>query len=196
MPAFLSISFLFEKPVSTTLVRHFYELFLDDRISFAGVFAWGCSSEMSLEDVITWNQDQIERDFIPKGNTNISHYPRQILLSIDGSSSARLIMSNSDKHVHFTCIVAESEVGRVNMRDIEKASLRAWRQLPVKLVETYGEMDDPVGLSRTQKGEMPSCRVFALTDVDLTRQSIETTFSITELGRGVLLKLKSISGQW
>lgn len=185
MPAFLSISFVFEKPVSATLVRDFYTHFLDGEISFSQVFTWGCDPKMPLGAIIDWNQNQIDKNSIPLGDTPVSQYPRQILLSIEGFSTARLILRNSEDHVEFICIVPQGEVRRSNMGPIEKASHHIWTALPVRLIETYEELDVPVGLSGVRSGCVPSCRIFALVE---TACKLSDIISVTKLERGYWLR--------
>jgi hypothetical protein len=179
MPAYTSISFLFEKPIPDNIVEKFYREFMSDDIKFKSVMAWGCPPNMSLKNIIDWNQNKIDENFIPDGDTDVSHYERQIYLNVEPFTECRLILSSEKNTINFRCIVPECEITSENSTVFEKAALRIWNFLPVKRVETYPEINSFVE---------PAVELFAILDEESAKMPSSSYYLHESVNRGVMLK--------
>ena len=188
MPAFTSMSFLFHKPVVSNLVERFYRTFMNDQIEFKSVLDWGCSPDMTLEEIIEWNQGKVDSGFIAEMDTDVSQYERQVCLDVEPFSQCRIILSSNKNAVCFRCIVPEDEISNKNTLVFEEAALRVWDVLPVKLTETYGELGSGVGYAKVKMGVQPSTRLFAIVDKDCAKMASPVYYSIKKMEKGYFLK--------
>lgn len=188
MPAYTTISCSFDKRDRSGLVRAFYDAFFVDDVAFAGVFAWGCDADLTLDEIVEWNQTKLDADFILGYSQDVSHDYRQVLVAVEPFSECRLILSNSESEIAFRCIVPEVEINPSNAERIEQACRRVWEQLPFQVVESYGELGADVGRTAIQSGHPPSADLFAMIDYDCAKMDYAARFNIERLPRGYLLK--------
>ena len=188
MPAYTTISFSFDRPVSNRLVEQFYSAFFNNEIKFKSVLEWGCPPDMTLKEIIEWNQGKIDSYFTPEMDTNISHYERQLCLNVEPFSECRIIINSDEEAVYFNCIVPECEISTENSHVFKKAALRIWDALPVRLTETYDELGSSVGYEQVKVGVQPSVRLFAILDENCAGMASSVYFSHGKFKRGTLLK--------
>jgi len=80
MPAYTTIEFGFlKKNLSARFVQDLYSAFHCHGIEFDKVFAWGCSENLQLPDIIAWNQSKLDANFKLGYNEDVSNNYRQIL---------------------------------------------------------------------------------------------------------------------
>lgn len=187
MPAYTTISCSFHRRDRSGLVRAFYDVFFGDGVTFKGVFAWGCDADLTLGDIVEWNQTKLDEDFVLGLDQHVKHDYRQIILDVDPFSECRLILSNRGSCIAFRCIVPEHEINPRNATTLENACRRVWSGLPVQAVESYGETGGDVGPEAIKSGKPPSARLFALMDYDCTQQDYARKYEVERMDRGYFL---------
>ena len=188
MPPYMTLSFGFAKDAKHELVRRFYEHFGAEDISFLGVLAWGCSPDLSMEQIIVWNQQKLNEDFELGYDEHVSNDYRQVLYSVPPFSECRVFIMNNNEEIRFYCIVPESEIDQSNCTSLLTAADRVWANLPVRVIDSYGESDDGVGIKELERGIAPTASLFAYVDelpAELTEQ-----FEVYKLNRGYRLRAK------
>jgi hypothetical protein len=188
MPAYTTIVCEFSKRDRGELVSRFYAAFLSKGVAFDGVFPWGCEPNMTLREIVDWNQAKLDSDFSLGYTQDVSHDYRQIVLKVRTFRKCRLFLINGKTSIEFHCIVPENEITMRNCQPFLDASLRAWSQLPVKAIESYGESDANVGSAAINAGTPPSMRLFAIVDHEVCKHGYSSDLDITKLDRGYLLK--------
>ena len=188
MPAYTIISCSFDKRDRAGLVGAFYDAFFGNGVTFNGVFAWYCDADLTLEQIVEWNQSKLDSDFVLGYDEHVKHNYRQIMLAVDPFSECRLILSNCESDISFQCIVPEREINKGNAGSLEHACQRAWSQLPIQSVESYGELGEPVGAKAITSGKPPSADLFAMVDYDCTQHEYVRHFTLKRMNRGYLLK--------
>ncbi|NQU24056.1 MAG: hypothetical protein HQ567_22465 [Candidatus Nealsonbacteria bacterium] len=129
MPPYTAISCSFDKRDRHGLVRTFYDTFFGPDVRFNGVLAWGCDADLTLDQIVEWNQAKLDADFILGFDQHVSHNYRQIRLAVEPFSECRLILSNWESRLAFDCIVPEHETTPHNADALERACRRIWAQL-------------------------------------------------------------------
>ncbi|MEZ6140915.1 MAG: hypothetical protein R3B84_10120 [Zavarzinella sp.] len=190
MPGYTSITWEFSKQERHQLVSRFYAAFMDDNLSFDGVFPWGCDPAMPYDEIVKWNQSKLDSDFTLGFTQDVSHDYRQIMLRVSPFSSCRVFLMNLETRIEFHCIVPEDEITLENCGPILQASLRTWSQLPVLVIESFGEIDANVGSFQIASGKSPSTALFALVDQDYGKFANNRDIEATALQRGCLLRRK------
>ena len=188
MPAYTTISCSFDKRDRAGLVRAFYDSFMGDGVAFDRVFAWGCEPDLTLDQIVQWNQAKLDADFMLGLEQHVSHDFRQIVLAVPPFSECRLIVFNGESRIAFHCIVPEHEIDASNTDSLEDACCRVWRQLPVLAIESYGEIGCDVGNTAIASGQAPSADLFAVIDYDCTQQDYASGFHIRQMERGYFLR--------
>jgi hypothetical protein len=180
MPAYTTVAFQFRKESRGDLVRRFYEAFSSEGLIFSRVHAWGCDPSMGLEEIIEWNQQKLDEDFILGYDDDVSNDYRQVHLAGHTFSECRIYIMNGRLSVAFHCIVPEAEVSPHSCSCLLRAADRVWSTLPVKCIDSFGECED----SRPQ----PVARLFAYTDS--VSDAIPQRFIIERLRRGFRLSTR------
>ena len=154
MPAYTSISFSFSRPVQPDLIAQFYQTLMSDGIAFKSVFAWsvaeedGKDEEKTLEQIIEWNQKQAELITPADEEGYMQTDNWQVCLNVQGFDECRLIQSSRKDDIWMSCIVPEGQVSVASIAVIERAALRVWNALPVRIVETSGEFETELGYAK------------------------------------------------
>jgi hypothetical protein len=64
VPAYYSVGFQYERAtVRPGFLRDLYSAMLRGEFAYGGVLAWGCRGDLTLDEVINWNQERLDRDF-------------------------------------------------------------------------------------------------------------------------------------
>jgi hypothetical protein len=186
MPAYTTVRFQFGKESRGALVRSFYKAFTSEGLAFSRVHAWGCRPDLTLEEIIEWNQQKLDEDFELGYDEDVSHDYRQVLLADHPFSECRVYILNGRLSFSFHCIVPESEISSHNCAPLVRVADRVWSTLPVKSIDSFGECD----------GEYfwPVARLFAYTD-RLTPDMAPERFVVEPLRRGYRLNLKKTAGK-
>src|SRR6266404_865946 len=90
MPAYTTVRFQFGKESRDALVRSFYKAFTSEGLAFSRVHAWGCRPDLTLDDIIEWNQQKLDEDFELGYDEDVSHDYRQVLLADHPFSECRV----------------------------------------------------------------------------------------------------------
>jgi len=135
MPAYITVAFEFPKNSKLELVRRFYGHFVSESVSFSGVFEWGCSPDLSMEQIIEWNQQKLNEDFKLGYDEDVSNDYRQVLFSVPPFTECRVFILNGSEWVSFHCIVPECEIDHSNCAPLLAAAGRVWANLPVQIID-------------------------------------------------------------
>jgi len=187
VPAYYAVSFHYDRAaVGRDYLGVLYETMLQGGFSFGGVLAWGCPGDLTLDEIIRWNQERFDRDFKLGLDEDISHDYRQILLRHPCYAECRVIVLNAYRYAYVIVperdvfafdtiapaeLVAKDEAGlRASIRTEQIAPLRemaltVWRRGLVTAVQTCGEIGAPTGAAALAAGEMPSMLPFAIVPV-------------------------------
>lgn len=192
MPAYTSITFSFPRPVQPNLIETFYQTFMSDGIAFKSVFAWsvGDETEKTLGEIIAWNQKQAELKTSPDEEGYMQTDEWQVCLDVLEFDECRLIQFCREEEISIHCIVPEGQVSVKSIAVIERAALRVWGVLPVRIVETSGELDTNLGYALVSKGLQPSVMPFAIVDDQCSPLVSTDYFEHEKLSRGVILRAR------
>ncbi len=192
MPAYTSITFSFPRPIQPDLIAQFYRTFMSDGIAFKSVHAWsvGDETKKTLEDIIAWNQKQAELITPPDEEGYMKTDEWQVCLDVQGFYECRLIQSSREAEIWMRCIVPEGQVSVQSITIIERAALRVWEALPVRIIETSGELDTDLGYALVRKGIQPSVMPFAFLDEQCAPLASKVYFKHEKLSRGAILRAK------
>jgi len=171
MPAYMSTEFIFlRSKLTETTIRDFYGAIQVNGIKFDKVFAWGCSEELSLGEIIQWNQEKLDSGFELGTAEDVSNDYRQILLAGTPYAVCRVIVFNSmesdDEDIYtdtfsFCIIVPHSDIYEHGDKWLKEIAESVWARMPVSLIRTYGEIDDGPNYDEVQKGELVNTRLFS-----------------------------------
>lgn len=197
MPAYATIMFDFAKASRPGLVRRFYERFVTRDVTFFKAFEWGCPPDLSLEQIIEWNQQKLDDDFIIGDDEHVSNDYRQVLFSAPPFSECRVFILNEDNAaITFHCIVPESEIEVTNCGSLLAAAEQIWSDLPVRVIDTCWELDDTVSYNGLSKGIVPTARLFAFVD-ELSPEIWMERFEVQCYSRGFRLHRKdALRQEW
>lgn len=143
------------------VVRRVYEGFFAAGAPFAGVFAWGCPADLTLDSIIDWNQERLDRGFRLRSNQHVAHNYRQILLDLPPFSRARLILRPERAGVAFQLIVPESELDEASQARLEQLAAALWEGLQPRSIQTYGELGAAHTHEALADGKPLSAELFA-----------------------------------
>lgn len=193
MPAYMSIVCQFSLNDRAGLVNKFCDAFFGKGVKFNGVPASVGESKMTLDQVVEWNQSEMDSYTFGFDDLNRPDY-RQIRLRVPPFSQCRLILRNRFDLIEFECIVPEDEINSVNTGSLERACRRIWSRLPALAIESYAEsMPGFVeGPSSIESGTPPAAELFAFIDYDCTQQDYVQYFQVKPLDRGYMLTPKDI----
>lgn len=190
MPAYTSISFSVPRPIQSGLIERFYKAFMGNEIDFKCVNPWRIKPEKTLEEIIVWNQKQAEKTITPAERGGLPTDEWQVYLEVFGFSECRLIQSAHTNEIYFRCIIPEGEVSVASIAIIERAALRVWDAILVRLVETSGELETDLGYDLISKGIQPSVMPFAILDKKCAHLASSIYFERQTLSRGVILRAR------
>ena len=196
MPAYTSITFSIPRPVQPDLIAQFYKTFMTDGIAFKSVFAWsvgedeGKNEKKTLEQIVAWNQKQAELITPADEEGYMQTDDWQVCLNVQGFDEFRLIQSSRKDEIWMSCIVPEGQVSVASIAVMERAALRVWNALPVRIIETSGELDTELRYELVSKGIQPSVMPFAIVEDHCAALASTVYFKHEKLSRGVILRAK------
>jgi hypothetical protein len=158
---------------------------MQGEFTYGGVLAWGCRGDLTLEEVIRWNQGRLDRDFVLGFTEHVSNDYRQVLLRHPRYSECRVIVLNGSRLIYV--IVPESQVfgiggpfpvevytsdeetlaGHTRTDQVEplrQLALAVWQSGLVVSVQTYGELGEATGYASLKEGKAPSMLPFAIVE--------------------------------
>lgn len=163
MPAYTTFQFsILREDLYPKLVEDFYDAMQVDGVTFDKVFAWGCTDNMPLAEIIEWNQQKLDSNFILGYTEDVSNDFRQILLKGTTFDECRLFIGNYTNHFSFHMIIPECEVcyDNRNLDVIKKVVLSVVEKLPVFVVQSYDEMSDSATVKQMKSGVLPTIEHF------------------------------------
>lgn len=185
MPTYCSVVFQYERAaIHSTYVRDLYTAMLQNGFVYGGVLAWGCPADLSLDDVIHWNQALLEKDFNLGSTEDVSKGYRQIFLLHPHYSECRVFIINSYQTIHL--IVPEDEffpdsypefaqffvtcppeplytwMFRKRVEPLLVLACTIWRTGLVNSVQTTDEGGDWTDITALEGGEPPSLLPFGI----------------------------------
>lgn len=166
MPAYYSVGFQYEwAAVRPGFLRDLYAAMLGGEFAYGGVLAWGCRGDLTLNEVIGWNQERLDRDFELGYTEHVSNNYRQVLLLHSRYRECRVLILNGSKQVDV--IVPETDVlGAGQLDPLKRLAVAVWQTGLFVSVQTYGELGSATPYVDLQSGEPPSMSPFALVRAD------------------------------
>lgn len=158
MPAYTTFEFSFSRDdLHPHFVEAFYAALHVDGVTFDKVFAWGCDEDMTLADIVLWNQARLDDNFRLGDDDDISLNYRQILLKGTGFEECRVFIGNYSEYIVFFLIVPEHELdeGIVSLAKIDAIIRSVQAALPVFVIQSYGELEEPNSVMAIAGGECP-----------------------------------------
>lgn len=155
MPAYFSI--VFELKKSKTVMKKFYTALVNSGLNFQSGY---CEFENnSFDEIITWNQNKLDNDFVLENEKEFSYDYQQTLFNFSDFREVRLFVITRDKSstVEFNLIFPELEFfdavtnengGYTIIRKTEKMDLlkslakSMWERLEILAVQTCWELSD------------------------------------------------------
>jgi hypothetical protein len=186
VPAYYSVGFQYEREaVRATFLRNLYSAMLRGRFAYGGVLAWGCRGDLTLDEVINWNQERLDRDFELGYTEDVSNDYRQVLLCHTQYSECRVIVLNGSRLIFV--IVPEADVFEIGgpfpvelsaedaeglaeyarpeqVEPLKQLALAVWQSGLVVSVQTCGELSAPTDYAPLKEGESPSMLPFAIVE--------------------------------
>ncbi len=203
MPAYYSVGFQYERAaVGHDYLRALYSAMLQGDFTYGGVLAWGCRGDLTLEEVIRWNQERLDRDFELGYTEDVSNDYRQVLLRHAQFRECRVIVGNGARLI--SVIVPENDVfdlggpfpaelfavdveelvGHIRQEQVEPLkhlALSVWHRGLAVSVQTYGELGSATDHELLKAGKLPSMLPFSIMEKSwigaerLTKRGIRIT---------------------
>lgn len=186
---YLTVEFLFTRPQLTPdLVESFYASLFKSPVAFGGVCALGCPADLSLEEVVLWNQTKLDSNFTLRDDEHISNDFRQVWVAGTPFSECRVFIDSDESWFSFCLVVPDNvKPSQVAVLWLVDTAIRVWINVPMQNVQAYGELGHGASMEELQRGECPAVDPFAIVPNlprgDLTEYEIE----IQQLAPGYLL---------
>ena len=189
MPAYTTVEIGFLKSEQTShFIAEFYKAVQVEGVSFDKVFVWGCSEDMSLEEIIEWNQAQLDSNFKLGYDQGVSNDYRQLLLKGTPYTECRIFILNGDNSVSLHLIVPEHEVKSKGYKVLSSIAKSVITALPVRYVQTYDELSDGKVYESSDKSFLPVVEYFGFTASSAAYST--KSYNISDLNNGKYIEIK------
>lgn len=197
MPGYYHLSFGYrETNIPPGFVARVYEAIFAAGFPFAGIGSQFSPPDMTLDDIVDWNQQRLERKFVLGYTEHISLDYVQILLAHPLYSHCRLYIYARDSQ--FVLIVPEAEVienyagpildgyadlvfAAERVWSLEMLARHVWSSGLFAAIQTNGELGYSLAVSKLDSGKEASVVPFALLDDrTFTSQRFDDTSCILE----------------
>jgi hypothetical protein len=173
MPAYCKLSLSYDRAaLPPDFIRCLYQTVLDGDFAYGGVLAWYCPGDVELEEVIRWNQERLDRDFVLGFKEHVANDYRQVIAKHPRFRECRVIIRHGTHCVGV--IVPESDlcIGALERGGIRREQVEPLKQLALTLwsrgwftsVQTYGELGQATPYDELKNGLGPSMLPFAILD--------------------------------
>jgi hypothetical protein len=158
---------------------------LREEFKYGGVLAWGCRGDLTLDDVVHWNQERLDRDFELGYTEDVSNNYRQLLLRHPQYSECRVIIHSGSRLI--SVIVPEDDIFEIGgpfpvelsaedtdvlewhtrpeqVEPLRQLAMALWRSGLVVSVQTHGELGAAIAYASLREGRPPSMVPFAIVD--------------------------------
>lgn len=143
MTAYTTIEFTFMKSkLSKTFVAELYRAVQVQDVAFEKVVPWGCSENMTIEEIIEWNQNKLDSNFEHGDTEDVSNDYRQVLFNCHPYAEFRMYIIYSEDTIYVHIIVPEADTAEFGTSQLRGVSLSVIEKLPVELVQSYSEISD------------------------------------------------------
>jgi hypothetical protein len=220
VPTYYSVGFQYDRAaVRPGFLRDLYSTMLRGEFQYGGVLAWGCRGDLTLDEVIHWNQERLDRDFELGFTEHVSNDYRQVLLRHPQYSECRVIVLNGSRVIYV--IVPEDDVLEIGgpfpaelcgvdaeglagytrpgqVEPLKRLALAVWQSGLVVSVQTYGELGAPTDYAPLREGEAPSMLPFAIVEAGwVGRPQLPARgFRISPVGNtGILLERRGYTAE-
>ena len=202
MPSYFNISAEWEKIIKEeSFLLSIYNSLFSNGFTFKSVLEWGCSGDLSINDIITWNQEKLNKRFRLGYSEDVSNDYRQFYLSHSLFDNIRVI---TDYSLHISIIVPEYDIyqdeynptnliDNYNMNRIDaliSLSESLWDTNLFVSIQTYPELGGNTPYKKLQKGELPSIEPFAILDEKTFRRGNYSKYHVEERNGSFLIQLK------
>ncbi|MCE9555240.1 MAG: hypothetical protein K8T91_17965 [Planctomycetes bacterium] len=183
MPPYYSVAFQYEPAaVRPDFLRDLYSLMLRGEFTYGGVLAWGCRGDLTLDQVIQWNQERLDKDFELGFTEHVSNNYRQVILRHPQYSQCRVIVQHGSRLIDV--IVPEDDIFKIGgpfptklcpealawhtrpeqLEPLKRLALAVWQSGLIVAVQTYGELGAETAYATLKEGKPPSMRPFAIVE--------------------------------
>lgn len=201
MPAYFSLAFELNK--SQDVIRTFCENLIHSGLVFKSGY-WGFEND-SFEDIITWNQNKLDKNFQLGYAEHHSHDYMQMLFDYFDFSEVRLfVMNNRKKHTFcFELIVPEDDLldyiedneGKYfvqrnfeRMEQLKSVAKRMWVSTDILAIQTGWEGSDfPPSVEKIAGGIEPQIEPFCIINSSLFETEQDLVYEYVERS-GVLIE--------
>jgi hypothetical protein len=205
MPAYYTVGLQYDRAaVRPDFLRNLYATMMHGDFNYGGVLPWGCRGNLTLHEVIRWNQERLDRDFELGFTEDVSNDYRQVLLHHPQYSECRLIhiiVPEADVFdiggplpAELYPADAEELTGHTRPEQVEplkQLALAVWQSGLVNSVQTYGELGAATGYASLREGEAPSMLPFAIVEAGWIGRPLlaERSVRVLPIGEtGILLE--------
>lgn len=155
MPAYFSITFELSK--RPNVIRDFCDSMNESGLSFLRGY-WASEND-SLSEIISWNQNKLDEDFVLGRSEHYTHNYKQMLLSYSDFSEVRLFIINkkSKPTFSFELIVPEDDLINYSkeqdgsysrklmdrrMTELKDLAQKMWSSLDILIIQTGWELSE------------------------------------------------------
>ncbi len=199
MPAYFSIEVSFKKNIlNKTFVKDIYNTL--DKSGFRFKSGYWFGEDMSLEQIIDWNQKLLEKKFELDFKQHVKFDYKQILLDTSSYSHMRAFWMYLNKRINLSIIIPEYDVLSDEnsimfltnkISPIIDLSCNIWDTGMVSSIQSCLELDAGVDYERLDKGELPTINPFCIIEKDIYQDinpAKKDKFTVSEINNnGVLL---------
>ena len=199
MPPYFSIEVNFKKNIlNKTFVKDIYKTI--DKSGFKFKSGYWEGEDMSLEQIIDWNQKLLEKKFQLGSKQHVKFDYKQVLLDTPIYQEMRAFWMYINKRINLSIIIPEDDVLTEEdsisfitnkMNPIIELSCNIWDSGMVSNIQTCLELDDAENYKRLEKGELPNINPFCIIEKEIyqkVKPKIKYSLNIKEISaNGVVL---------
>lgn len=199
MPAYFSIEILFEKDILyPSFVRDVYTSIFQTGHRFKRGYWYG--EDMSLEQIINWNQRKLEEKFKLGLKEHVKHDYKQILVDTNKCSEMRLYWLYLNDVINLHLIIPEADVLHPKLNSfflddeinpLIEIACCIWNTGLVTAIQTCIEFDEvEFEISKIEKGQLPLIHPFCIINkecAEKSKTSLKENFTFRRLNNNGLL---------
>lgn len=154
MPAYSSVEFIIKKnTIRNGLVADFYRAIQCRGIRFDKVLEWGCDPDLSLNELVDWNQKKLEQDFSLGFSQDVSHDYRQLIFKAAPYSMMRIYIRNHLSTFSFHVLVLQDEVEQIGYQLLIEMAKNVLQTIDVEIIQSFDEFSQGELMEEMLAGE-------------------------------------------
>lgn len=195
MPPYFSIDFELKNDSKTKdYFENVYKCLFSLGFSFKSVFDWGCSSDLTWNDIQEWNIQKLLEGYTLGFTDDISLNYRQFFMEHPKFEYIRVMTMNNESP-ELAIIIPESEIFDENLKykeDLIETLIEyctyIWESGLVRTIQSHNENGNLVNCSDILSGEKPCAFPFAFIELDCLTPNQFEGVSISSLNNGYFLR--------